>query len=148
MEALRAGGAEVELIDRFVPEGEVARLFATHGAIVLPYTRQFVAQSGVVFMALAHGLPVVASTAGGLRELLGEFPIGTTFEGESPEALAGAVARLHDGGHREELGRQIQAARRRFTWTAAAGATIAGYAAAREAVADVNDCALGTTPAH
>lgn len=146
--ALRSAGVEVELLDRFVPDEQVGPLLSSHGAIVLPYTRQFVAQSGVVFMALAYGLPVVASTAGGLRELLGEYPIGTTFEGESPEALAAAVEALHATDRREEFERQIQAARRRFTWQAAAGATIAGYAAAGEAVAELNDCALGTTPAH
>ena len=36
-------------------------------AMVAPYTREFVAQSGVAFMALAYELPVVASEAGGLR---------------------------------------------------------------------------------
>lgn len=147
--ALRSEGVDIDLVDRFVPDDEVGKLFATHSAIVLPYTKQFVAQSGVVFMALAYGLPVVASTAGGLRDLLGEYPVGTTFDGEIPEALAAAVEALHATGGREELERHILAARRRFTWQAAAGATISAYAAAAsEAAADINDCALGTTPAH
>lgn len=146
--ALRKAGVGVDVIDRFVPDREVGPLFAAHGAIVLPYTRRFLAQSGVVFLALAHGLPVVASDAGGLGDLLGEYPIGTTFNGESPEALAAAVGRLHAGAGREELGRQIDAARRRFTWHAAAGATAAAYSAALESVSEVHDCALGTTPAH
>ena len=148
VEALRAAGAKVELLNRFIPENEVGPLFASHGAIVLPYTRQFVAQSGVVFMAMAHGLPVVASRAGGLRELLGEYPIGTSYEGEAPEALAAAVKELHAGGRREELERQMQAARRRFTWQSAANATVAGYAAALAPVSEINDCAVGTTAAH
>ena len=147
--ALRAAGVRVELVDRFVPDDEVGPLFSTHSAIVLPYTRQFVAQSGVVFMALAYGLPVVASTAGGLRDLLGEYPVGTTFDGQSPEALAAAVEALHATERKEELERQMLAARRRFTWQAAAAATLGGYAAAmNEPVTDLNDCALGTTPAH
>jgi glycosyltransferase involved in cell wall biosynthesis len=146
--ALRGDGVQIELLDRFVSEQEVSALFSEHSAIVLPYTGQFVAQSGVVFMALAHSLPVVASRAGGLSDLLGEFPIGTTFDGESPEALAAAVVELHLAAGRDELGRQIEAARRRFTWHAAAGATIGGYLAALEAVNEVNDCVLGTTPAH
>jgi glycosyltransferase involved in cell wall biosynthesis len=131
--ALRAAGRRVDLLDRFVPDDEVGRLFATHSAVVLPYTRQFVAQSGVVFMALAYGLPVVASTAGGLRDVLGEWEIGTTFETGSVEGLADAVARLHDPALRPGLGQQIGAARRRFTWDAAAAATIDGYGATSKA---------------
>jgi len=146
--ALRAAGARVHLIDRFVPDVEVDGLFSSHSAIVLPYTNDFVAQSGVVFMALAHGLPVVSSTAGGLRDLLGEYPIGTTFETGSCHGLADAVGRLHATGHLHELERQIEAARRRFTWHAAACATLRGYAAATQSEILLNDCAFGTTPAH
>ena len=133
--ALRDQGVEVDLLDRFVPDEEVGTLFSTHSAIVLPYTRQFVAQSGVVFMALAYGLPVVASTAGGLRDLLGEFPVGTSFGGDSPEALAAAVEDLHASAGRRELERHILAARRRFTWSAAAAATFGGYSEVRNPVA-------------
>ena len=133
--ALRSAGVAVDLLDRFVPDGEVGRLFSAHSAIVLPYTRQFVAQSGVVFLALAYGLPVVASTAGGLRDLLGEFPVGTSFGGDSPEALAAAVEDLHASAGRRELERHILAARRRFTWSAAAAATFGGYSEVRNPVA-------------
>ena len=70
---------KIDLIDRFIPDSEVGRLFKTHSAIVLPYTGEFKAQSGVVFMALAHELPVVASEVGGLRDLLNQYKIGVTF---------------------------------------------------------------------
>ena len=139
--SLRQAGTPVTLLDRFVPDREVGALFAGHSAIVLPYTREFVAQSGVVFMALAYGLPVVASRAGGLSDLLCEYPIGTTFERELPQELAAAVRRLHEGPDLKSLERNIRAARRRFTWHAAAGATIAGYSAVQEPAA-VHDCAL------
>jgi glycosyltransferase involved in cell wall biosynthesis len=121
---------------------------------VLPYTRQFVAQSGVVFMALAYGLPVVASTAGGLSDLLGEYTIGWTFDGEMPQDLASAVQALHGAADAGELEQNIRAARRRVTWDAAAGATIAGYLPVPEVLTpaqtrmQTHDCRLGTTPAH
>lgn len=146
--ALRAAGARVHLIDRFVSDAEVDALFSSHSAIVLPYTKEFVAQSGVVFMALAHGVPVVSSTAGGLRELLGDYPIGATFETEFCRGLADAVGHLHAASHCEELERQIKAARRRFTWHAAACATLRGYAAVTQSEVLWNDCAFRTTPAH
>jgi glycosyltransferase involved in cell wall biosynthesis len=152
--SLRANGAQIDLLDRFIPEHEVPELFDRHSAIVLPYTPQFRAQSGVVFMALAYGLPVVASRAGGLADLLGEYSIGTTFDTGSPRDLAAAVQALHAAPKLDELDRNLAAARKRFTWHAAAGATLAGYAAQREPVAETtdettsDDCALGTTAAH
>jgi len=150
--SLRAMGTGVDLLDRFVPDEQVGPLFATHSAVVLPYTREFIAQSGVVFMALAYGLPVVASRAGGLSDLLDEYEIGTTFETGSPEGLAQAVHELHDMNRCPRVEDRIFAARRRFTWAAAAAATVAGCArvgeAAREPVTEANDCVLGTTPAH
>jgi glycosyltransferase involved in cell wall biosynthesis len=151
VEALRERGVELELHARFVPDGEVAALFASHSAIVLPYTKQFVAQSGVVFMALAYGLPVVASTAGGLDDLLGEYTIGRTFDGTSPQDLAAAVRGLHEGSDAAGLERNIVAARARYTWHAAAGATLAGYSApeaAPQVRKHTNDCRLGTSAVH
>ena len=146
--ALREAGADVELRNGFVPDDEVGRLFARHSAVVLPYTEQFVAQSGVVFMALAYGVPVVASDAGGLKELLGEYRMGTTFQNGSAVQLAGAVRRLHEGYEARALEQDIREAQRRFTWRAAAGATIAGYSLAAQPAAETHDCALGTTAAH
>jgi glycosyltransferase involved in cell wall biosynthesis len=146
--SLRSAGADVELHDGFVPDDRVGGLFTAHSAVVLPYTDQFVAQSGVAFMALAYGLPVVASEAGGLKDLLGEHRIGETFETGSADALAAAVRRLHEQADPDELDRDIRAARRRFSWQAAAGATIAAYSTATEPTLGVHDCALGTTAAH
>lgn len=153
--SLQSAGMRVELIDRFIPDGEVGELFRTHSAVVLPYTRHFLAQSGVVFMALAYGLPVVASRAGGLADLLGEYCIGTTFETGSEAALAAAVEELHAAGRRDELERRIAAARQCFTWHGAAEATLAGYstghstgAAAPQTVLEPHDRPLGTIAAH
>jgi glycosyltransferase involved in cell wall biosynthesis len=138
---LRAAGVRLDLRDWFVPDEEVAPLFATHSAVVLPYTREFVAQSGVAFMAMAHGLPVVASEAGGLGELLGQSGIGTTFRDGTPQGLAAAVRALCEGEggggeceaastrRREDLAARLDAARQRYSWQEAAAGTIAGYCA-------------------
>jgi glycosyltransferase involved in cell wall biosynthesis len=132
---LRQAGVQVELLDRFTPEEEVPALFARHGAVMLPYTQGFVAQSGVIFMALAHEIPVVASEAGGMRELFAQFRVGETFAQETPAALAEAVSRLHAGGSGAGLIEQIRAAKRRFSWDQAARATLAGYDKVMDAVA-------------
>jgi glycosyltransferase involved in cell wall biosynthesis len=159
IQSLRSRNRSVTVLDRFIPDPEVAPLFAQHGAVILPYTGRFVAQSGVVFTAIAHDTPVVASRAGGLPELLDQFPVGTTFDTHTPEALAAAIRELHDQSHRAELRRHLDAARRHFTWDTAAAATLAGYASATDDRTDPtepvtrrttepNDRALAPSPAH
>ena len=125
---LRDSGVSVELLDQFIPDEQVGPLFARHSAIVLPYTREFTAQSGIVFVALAHELPVIASEAGGLRDLFDQFRIGTSFREPTPRALATAVRALCDKRAQGTLLREIRSAKSRFSWAASAGATLTAYA--------------------
>jgi glycosyltransferase involved in cell wall biosynthesis len=144
VEQLRTKGVKVDLIDRFIPDEEVGKLFASHSAIVLPYTRGFVAQSGVMFMALAYELPVIASEVGGLRDLFDQFKIGTTFNDATPEALAEAVLKLNSTDQQDVV-KQIRLAKRRYSWQDSARLTIAGYELADEKVTQENDCPITTT---
>lgn len=144
---LRDSGVQIDLKDRFIAEEEIPQLFATHGALVLPYTPQFVAQSGVVFMAIAYQTPVIASEVGGLRELLREHPIGVTFDTLSPTVLADAVRRLHDKSTQFDLAERLRTARRRLSWQSAAIATLAGYSTASHTATIPNDCSIETTSA-
>jgi glycosyltransferase involved in cell wall biosynthesis len=125
---LQARGVSIRLIDRFTTEAEATELFATHSAIILPYTQQFAAQSGVVFLALAHELPVVASEVGGLRDLFRQFPVGRSFSDLTPGGLSSAIHGFFDGNHRDELLGRIRAAKQHFSWDNAAAATLDAYA--------------------
>jgi glycosyltransferase involved in cell wall biosynthesis len=73
----------------YVPDQDVAAWFQAADAVVLPY--RHAEQSGVAGLASAFGVPVLASTAGGLSE---QFA-GTawTFPPRDPERLAGVLAR-------------------------------------------------------
>ena len=141
-------GVRIDLIDRFVPEAEVAALFAAHDAVVLPYTQEFTAQSGVAFLAIAHGVPVVASEAGGLRDLFNQFQIGTTFQEPTPAALAAAVRNCIDKAKDGRFDAPLRAARQHFSWEAAAEATIAAYTAGFQANREENDRISATIPTH
>jgi glycosyltransferase involved in cell wall biosynthesis len=127
IERLRAQGARIDLIDRFVPDEELPQLFARHSAVVLPYTNGFTAQSGAVFMALAYDMPVVASEVGGLRDLFDEFAVGTTFAAQTPDDLARAVRELHADANRDRLASEIRAAKRKYSWDEAACQTARAY---------------------
>lgn len=68
----------------YVPEGEISAWFHVAEAVVLPYRRT--EQSGVASLASAFGVPVIASTVGGLRE---QFAGSRwTFPPRAPEFLA------------------------------------------------------------
>src|SRR5207244_1722341 len=114
----------------FVSDEQAAELFASHSAILLPYTKQFTAQSGVVFLALAHEIPVVCSEVGGLGDVLDSFQIGTTIHEPTAASLVAAVRQLFAEARTSDLARQIHDAKDHFSWEETARATIAGYSLA------------------
>lgn len=124
---LRDLGINIDLHPFFLPDEAVGPLLAEHSAMVLPYTSEFVAQSGVVFTALAYQMPVIASEAGGLSDLFQQFNIGAMFNEPTPRALADAVRSLFSGHRADDVAQQLQAARKRFSWQDAADATLTGY---------------------
>jgi glycosyltransferase involved in cell wall biosynthesis len=148
IERLRAAGAQIDLRLGFTPEEELGGLFQSHSAVVLPYTSKFVAQSGVVFLALAYEVPVVASVAGGLRDLFTQHKIGVTFDDATPSGLSSAVGRLYSSVQPNMLLDEIRAAKQRFSWHDAAGVAIAAYGNPKERRATQYDCSLATTLAH
>ena len=96
----------------YIPMADVSRYFAAADVLVMPY--RHVSQSGVLFLALSLGLPVVATRVGGLPETLRDGESGLLIGPDSPGELAEALVRiLGDPGLRERLaggGRQVAAA--------------------------------------
>jgi glycosyltransferase involved in cell wall biosynthesis len=81
----------VELHLGHVPDYEVAGLFARAACVVLPYRQA--SQSGVATQARQHGRAVIASTVGGLPELV-EADTGRLVPPEDPQALASALVEV------------------------------------------------------
>jgi glycosyltransferase involved in cell wall biosynthesis len=81
----------VELHLGHVPEQEVAGLFARAGCVVLPYRQA--SQSGVATQARQHGRAVIASTVGGLPEII-DAATGRLVPPEDPQALASALVEV------------------------------------------------------
>jgi glycosyltransferase involved in cell wall biosynthesis len=148
VDRLRAAGAQIDLRAGFTPEEQIGELFQTHSAVVLPYTQGFVAQSGVVFMALAYELPVIASKAGGLSDLFSQFQIGVTFENATTGDLVSAVNKLHNEIDPQFLLDQIHAAKRKFSWQNAAAVALAAYGSAEERGEVADESELETNLAH
>jgi glycogen synthase len=114
-----------------LPDGELAAVLSAADAVVLPSRYE---PFGIVALeAAAAGAPLVASTAGGLGEIVVEGETGTAFPPGDVAELARAVTRvLADRGGAVSRAR---AARARlgvdFDWASIAAGTAAVYAAAR-----------------
>jgi glycosyltransferase involved in cell wall biosynthesis len=87
----------VRLELRWIPEPEVPTLLAAADVVVLPYRSG--SQSAVAPIALASGVPVVASAVGGLPEVVEDGVNGVLVEPGSVEALVRAI----NGLDRERL---------------------------------------------
>lgn len=123
-DALLAAATRVGAIHRFgyVPFSEVSTYIAAADVLVLPY--RHVSQSGVLFLALAEDLPVVATRVGALPEVLRDGESGLLVPPESPAALAEALIRvLGDGDLRRRLAAGGRAVAARHDWPAIAERT-------------------------
>ena len=94
-EALAPGFAAmpgVSIENHWVAEADIPGLIAQADALVLPYREA--SQSGVIPIAHAMGVPVVATPAGGLSEQVNHGQDGLLAEAITAEALAAALNTL------------------------------------------------------
>jgi glycosyltransferase involved in cell wall biosynthesis len=87
---LRAMGAIVHF--SYIPFDHVVGYFQAADTLVMPYRK--LSQSGVLFLGLSMGLPVVATAVGGLPETLTDGESALLVPPESAELLAHAVIRV------------------------------------------------------
>lgn len=82
----------IEFVNHYVPDSEVARLFAASDAVVLPYHRS--SSSGPLHLAMAHGLPVIVSSVGGLVEATEGYEGALRVPPRDPSALRSALQQV------------------------------------------------------
>ncbi|MGC8774480.1 MAG: glycosyltransferase family 4 protein [Chlorobaculum sp.] len=114
-EARRLGiDGAVEFREGYVPAGEVATLMAAADAVVLPY--RSATQSGIVPLALGHGVPVIACDTGGLGDQVEHGRTGWLVREEGAEALADGILGFFRQRERLPLKAGIDDFRRRNSW--------------------------------
>jgi glycosyltransferase involved in cell wall biosynthesis len=91
----------VTVQDRWLDEAEMAALVAGADAVVLPYREA--SQSGVAPVAHGMGVPVVATSVGGLAEQVRDGVDGVLARALTAEALAEAMAVVADPARRAAL---------------------------------------------
>lgn len=80
----------IRLLEGFVPDEQVPELLASCHCLLLPYT-QFFSDSGVAFMALANGRPIISTRAGGLGSLLDASSAGIAIEEATVNSVSEAI---------------------------------------------------------
>jgi len=114
----------------FVPHNELQRLYARAAVVACPSRRE---GFGVACLeAMAYGRPVVATSVGGLRDLVVDGATGLVVPPRDPAALRAALEQLLADA---ELRRRLGAAGRerageRFSWDVTTAALMSAYAEA------------------
>lgn len=119
----------IEVLERVIDDSEVGALFAAHDAILLPYV-DFHSDSGVAMLALSQGRPILATSAGGLGELLRETDCGILIQSPTLDAVIAAIndtARMPPGVLRRKGWNGYSHAQQHRSWKAIAERTRALY---------------------
>ena len=96
----------IEFDLRYVPESEVPHLLSQADIQVFPYRE--IDASGALMLAIAAGIPIVASRIGIFAEWLSEMGPGVTVEPDNPAGLAASLAPLiADADYRSAVGKKI-----------------------------------------
>jgi len=113
----------------FIADPEIEIYFKAADVAVLPYTEIF--QSGILFLAYAYGLPVIATDVGSFAEDVVEGRTGFICSPRDPAALATTIERYFETDLYRELEDQrkkIQEyALARHSWSAVANLTRSVY---------------------
>jgi len=112
----------------FVPHDELQRLYRRAAVVACPSRRE---GFGVACLeAMAHGRPVVATSVGGLRDLVVDGDTGLVVPPRDAAALRTALQRLlADPELRRRLGAAgRERARTQFSWQTVTDATLDAYA--------------------
>ena len=111
---LAQGLSNVRFEFRFIPDAEMATYFAAADVVLAPYRIE--AQSGVALAAFHFARPVIASTVGGLPEIIEEGANGMLVPPDDPAALARAIDAFFARDDRETMDVNAAASARRYTW--------------------------------
>jgi glycosyltransferase involved in cell wall biosynthesis len=84
----------ITVVDRYVPDEEVAGFFAGADAVVLPYHRSL--SSGPLQIAMSWGLPVIITNVGGIQEAVSDYAGAIMIPPRDPTAIRNAIRQVID----------------------------------------------------
>jgi glycosyltransferase involved in cell wall biosynthesis len=102
--------------NRYIPNEEIEPYFVAADALILPYLSGN--QSAVGMMALNYGVPIIATSIGGLAETVTHDEIGLIVPPADSNALAAAIERFYRENLNELFRVAMPAAQTHFSWDA------------------------------
>jgi glycosyltransferase involved in cell wall biosynthesis len=103
---LIAGIPNLQIVNRWVGADEMDQFFSQAALVLLPYTSA--SQSGVIAVAAAQGVPIIATRVGGIPEQIRDGESGRLVKPGSVEELAQAVIDLlNDPAAAEQIGQKL-----------------------------------------
>jgi glycosyltransferase involved in cell wall biosynthesis len=126
-ELARRVPGRVRFVTRYVTDPEIPAFFRRADVVALPY--RLIDQSGVLYIALAFGKPIVLSDVGGFREVAGEHGAAVLVPPGEPAPLADALRELlSEPERRAALGaRAAAAAAGAYSWDEVGRRTLSLY---------------------
>ncbi len=106
--------ASVTLVERYIPNEEVARYFAASDLVVIPYVSA--TQSGIVQLAYGFDKPVVVSRVGGLPEVVEEGVTGYLVPPKDSASISSAVLDFYQHGREARMSEAVRQKRAVFSW--------------------------------
>ena len=104
----------VRLIDRYIPNEQVALYFNAADVVVLPYVSA--TQSGIIQVAYGFRKPVISTRVGGIPEVIRDGETGFLIEPKDPEALSEAILRFFRDRESIDFAQNIEKLQERFAW--------------------------------
>ena len=80
----------ISVVNRYVSDVEVDEFFGGADVVVLPYRKS--SQSGVLHVAMAYGLPIIATRIGGLAEALDGYGPRVSWRRVTPTCCTDSLA--------------------------------------------------------
>jgi glycosyltransferase involved in cell wall biosynthesis len=105
---------QLTLVDHYIPNQEVALYFSAADLVMVPYLSA--TQSGIVQIAYGFLKPVVATTVGGLPEVVTDGETGYLVPPADSAAIAAAVRKYFDLGAAEHFRSRIEQERHKYSW--------------------------------
>ncbi|MBO5552096.1 MAG: glycosyltransferase [Lachnospiraceae bacterium] len=104
----------ISIRDGYVPDREVGEYFERCDAVVLPYLDA--TQSGIAQIAFGFEKPVIATTVGGLPEVVTDGETGVLCEPGDPDELSKAIQRFYELKKTVDFAEYIRRDAPRFSW--------------------------------
>jgi glycosyltransferase involved in cell wall biosynthesis len=107
-------GPCIQFVSDYVPNDRVRLYFSAADVVVLPYLSA--TQSGITQIAYQFDKPVIATSVGGLPEVVHDGQTGYIVPPNDAHALARALQRFYAEGREKDFAANVHRERAKYSW--------------------------------